>query len=78
MQNELPLESDLLAFMTTKKRLITWRRAHERIRNGRLVRVGLTVMNRNNKEHERLLNKQLPDTARRPVRPDSEKQIKLL
>ena len=76
-QHELPLETDLLGLMARKKPKIAWRRAHERVKNGRSVRVGLTIMNNDRGEQEKMLRKQLPESAKKPIRSDKRHQIDL-
>lgn len=68
MQNELPLDVDLVTLMGAPDKSIGWRRAHFRnTEDGKRVTVGLSIINGDGGEREEMLRRQLPASVRRPT-----------
>lgn len=72
-QQDLPLDSSLLAMMATPEPKIGWRRAHCRTSKlGRSVRVSFVVVNSDRGPREKMMLRQLPETVKRPQKNKSE------
>lgn len=72
MQDELPLDPEIVTKESLKKPLIGWRRAHRRTSStGRSVRVGMVVTNSDRGPHEEMLMRQLPERMKRPLPPSA-------
>lgn len=68
VQEELPLDVDLVTLMREPERPMGWRRAHRRVTpHGRRVSVELTILNGDGGPKEALLRSLLPETVKRPV-----------
>jgi hypothetical protein len=77
MQQQLPLDTDLVNLMMSAPKPIGWRRAHTRETKRGTIKVALTILNGDKSEKERMLLGQLPEGVKTPQAKSGAAQLAL-